>query len=487
MPNNADAVVASAFSRATDHVEDAWNLVEDYINGTDYNAATGWFIDDVDILFDPALDRTEFTVGTPVAPSFPDPPEISGNFEMPDLPSSPEITLPTPPTLSEYTIPGYTSPITVPVFSETLPSIDLTPVSEVDVRTMFSFLTEGYAPQISSIKDILFDRIVNGGTGIPAEVEQDIWDRNLERDQQALQDGIDVLAAQWGKLGWSLPDGMFAYSVAQLNNEFNNKRLDTSREIAIKQAELEQANINEALKLTAAIEEAYNTVCIGYINAASSAMKTSAEVAVALYNTTVQYYSILIEAYRAKAEVYKTLVEARAADVEVYRALIAAYQAGVDVDKAKIELYLAQIQAEDSKLKAYDSELKSIATRIDAMKTWLDVGRMRMDLFASQTRALTERYSGELEGFKAQLQAWMADGQNKINEKEVSLKAQMAEYDVKLKEIEYYIKNKEFHNSFELQKMQTLTEVGAHVIAGALAAAHASASIGNDYNENLTL
>ncbi|MBU2049351.1 MAG: hypothetical protein KKH61_10290, partial [Gammaproteobacteria bacterium] len=45
--------------------------------------------------------------------------------------------------------------------------------------------------------------------------------------------------SMWAKKGWSLPDGLLAHSLSEVQKEYMNKGLDRSREIAIKQADLE--------------------------------------------------------------------------------------------------------------------------------------------------------------------------------------------------------------------------------------------------------
>lgn len=475
--------VSAGFNQAESYASAAWSLIQNYIN--DQTSHTLTFGVDTDIVFDPALTTTELTVEAPTVPDFPDVPKIEDNFTMPDFPANPGVTLPTAPIMGNYTIPEFQSDITISQFSDTVPEIDLTPIAEVDIVSMFSYLVGDFKPQISEVKEILLTRINEGGTGLPADIEADIWNRNLERDQQALQDAVDETTAQWAKMGFTLPDGILAHSVLALNNEYVNKRLDASRDIAIKQAELEQININEALKLVTAIEDSYNGVMVQYANVCTNAMKTAANVALSLHNSVVQYYNLLIDSYKAKSEVYKTLVEARRADAEVYKTRVEGIGQAIAADEAKVRVYVAEIGGEEAKLKAYESELKSTATRIEAMKAWLDMGRTRMELFGAETRALNERYSGQIESFKTALLAWSNNSDRMWKEKDISLRAQTVQLEAKLKQLELGIKNYEWRLDLDLEKMKTVTGVGAHVVAGALAAANVSASISESENTSI--
>lgn len=475
---SAESVVKDGFRQSSDYAADAWALVQAYTISQAYTAFHSLSFGPVNIELDPAL-TTEVIPGTlPSVPDFPETPIIEDSFSMPDIPASPVVSLPTEPTLKEYTIPDFSSDIGIPQFTETLPEINLTPIQEIDVKNLFSFLMEGYKPQLSEIKDLLISRVLDGGTGLNADVETAIWNRNLERDQQALQDAVDVVSSQWTKMNFSLPDGLLSGQLALINNEYVNKRLDTSREVAIKQAELEQTNVNAALQLIVQIENAYNSVIVQYAQVGTAAMKTAADVSVELYNTTVQYYNLLIEVYKSKAEVFKTLVNSRLTEAEVYKAKVDGIGKAIDAENSKIQLYLAQISAEDTKLKAYATELQGIIAKIDATKAWLDVGKTRMELFATETRALTEKYNGQIEGYKTLALATNSTNESKVREKDINLREQIAEWDIRLKEYEFLMRDKEQETNVALEKLRTLTGVGAQVVAGALAASHASATIG---------
>jgi len=470
--------VNSGFNQSASYAADAWQLIQSYVNEILDNSSTSVLINiDKDIAFDPALTTGPLTAELPSSPSFPAVPTIEDNFVMPDVPSKPDVTMPDKPTLREHVIPDFQGDISIPQFTSTLPDVDLPLIEEADVRALFGEMVGNYAPQISEIKDLLLLRITEGGTGLPVDVEAQIWNRNLERDEQALQDSVDAAAAQWAKMGFTLPDGALADSLASLNNEYINKRLDTSRDIAIKQAELEQANINTALQLVASIEEAFNNVMAQYANVSVNAMKTAADVSVSLYNSHVTYYNLLTDMYNAKANVYSTLVNARLADVEVYKAQVEGVGLAIKADESKIDIYVAEISAESEKLKAYETELRGIMAQIEATKAWLDVGKTRMELFATETRALNDRFAGQIDGFKSEVFAWSTEGEQNVKEKDISLRAQATSIEACIKEAELVLKSYEWRTQLEVQKMESLANTGAHVVAGALAAAHASARI----------
>lgn len=478
----ANDKVATGMNNAQAFAEQAWGIIQSYINEYSYTTQTGGAYDS-EIVLDPTLTLEPFNLLAPNIPDFPSTPIINDNFVMPDVPSRPDIDLPSRPALKDHVIPDFNSSVGVPQFTSTLPDVVLEPIQEADIKALFGFLVAGYQPQISEIKGILLDRIINGGTGLPADVEAEIWNRNLERDQQALQDGIDAAAAQWSKLNFSLPDGALADSLMHMNNEYVNKRLDTSRDVAIKQAEMEQVNVNTALSLVASIEAAFNSVIVQYVNAASNAMRVAAESSVLIFNSMVQYYNLLIEIYKAELAKYRELMNARLADVEIYKTTVEAVGKAIDADDSKIKIYVAEIQAEVTKLGVYETEIKGILAQVETIKAWIDIGRVRMDTYSAETRALSTRYAGELDGFRTTTQAWSTEQTAKVGEKDISLREQVAEMDVDIRVAQIQQNRWITQMTADVEKMKALTGVGSHVVAGALAAAHTSASVSEGYTE----
>lgn len=115
----------------------------------------------------------------------------------------------------------------------------------------------------SEIQTKVYQDIIYGGTGLSDAVEQAIFDRELERSKQVRDDAIDQLTSEWAKRGLDFPDGVLAMNLFALEVEYQNKRMTTSREIAIKQADLEQANVHFSIQQLVAIEDMINKFNLG--------------------------------------------------------------------------------------------------------------------------------------------------------------------------------------------------------------------------------
>jgi hypothetical protein len=95
--------------------------------------------------------------------------------------------------------------------------------------------------------------IVSGGTGIPPAVEDQIWQRARDRISVDNQKALNAAAAEFASRGMPLPPGALAAQAQQLRLDGLQKGADLSRDVAIRQAEIEIENIkfavSEAMKM----------------------------------------------------------------------------------------------------------------------------------------------------------------------------------------------------------------------------------------------
>jgi hypothetical protein len=100
---------------------------------------------------------------------------------------------------------------------------------------------------LADLANALIARIA-GGTGISPAVETAIWDRARERELAAAQANIDVISSEAEALGFQLPPGVLVEGIRRETRAYYDKVSTFSRDVAIKQAELEQTNIQKAIE-----------------------------------------------------------------------------------------------------------------------------------------------------------------------------------------------------------------------------------------------
>jgi hypothetical protein len=190
-----------------------------------------------------------------------------------------------------------------------------------------------YASQLLDNLKAQLNARIQGGTGLAPAVEQGIWDRARDRETKIALAGEQEALRASEALGFALPSGVLAGQLADARREYHDKLSGLSRDVAIKQAELEQANLQQATTLalqleSTLLEDAYKLEVL-----AVDLAKTAADNAIAAHNAALEHYKALLAGYQAYASAYQTVIQAELNKVEVFKALLSAEQTKADINR----------------------------------------------------------------------------------------------------------------------------------------------------------
>lgn len=330
----------------------------------------------------------------PPAESFgpaPDAPGISLVFDDPTL----SVNLPTAPALLALNVAPFSgialpdAPADAPEFTVVAPSVrEYVPGSQ-------------YASGLlSAMQAELERRITQGGTGLNPDVENAIWDRGREREARTMRDQLQELD-RFEALGYALPPGVWLDARLKIATENAAANMGVSREIMVKQAELELEGVRQALTVAQQVE----ATSIQYANQieqrAFEAARYATEAGVSIYNARVQAYAAFLEAYRTKVAIYEAQVRAEMSRVEAYRAEVQAEQAKADINRALVEEFKIKTDAALAAIEVYKAEIAGIQTKAE-------IEKLKIETFAEQVRAYGTRvnaYTASVEAFKASVGA----------------------------------------------------------------------------------
>jgi hypothetical protein len=162
--------------------------------------------------------------------------------------------------------------------------------------TYFPITNDGYDPAVAWI----VNTITNGGTGIPAAIEDQIWQRARTR---IIKEGSRVeaqLTSGFAAKGFSLPPGVMNKGIKEIRHAQLSSLGEQSTDIAVKQIEIEITNIKFA------VEKGLETriAAIGAANDYIRAMALAPEIATKLTETDSSVQARLMSAtadmYRAR-------------------------------------------------------------------------------------------------------------------------------------------------------------------------------------------
>jgi hypothetical protein len=253
---------------------------------------------------------------------------------------------------------------------------------------------------LSEMVGLLRQRL-QGGTGIAPAVEQAIWDRGRAREALAAESNIAEVMRTSEARGFTFPDGALHAAMREAGRVSLAKSAELSREISIKQAELEQANARHAIEQGVALEGRLIEYANNIEQRAFDAARFVAQNAVEIYNALVSKYRVALEKYSTTASVYRSLIEGEVAKVNAYRAAVEAESIKADVNKSLIEEQRLQIEVRNARIEAYKAELEGV-------QALLAVDKLKIEGFAERIRAYVAELEAEttrVEAFKAQVNA----------------------------------------------------------------------------------
>lgn len=389
-------------------------------------------------------------INIPEAPSIPDIQSIS-------IPEAPNIVIPSPPAFLNVQIRPFSSTGLRGDYLDHLGQVDSTQIEFFEPEPFSYTRPPEYASALlEDLKNLVRGRL-RGGTGLPPEIENLIWGRARDRETKTfVADEFSVLS-QADSLGFSHPPGTVAALLNRARQDYHNKLSSLSRDISIKQAELEIDNLRNSIEAGIKLEQLlishFNEAQKLTFEAAKTAVNTSVEVynaRVRAFQTLLQKYQVFVDAHRtlieeerfkieaykseiegekAKAEVnhalanqYKSQIEASLALVEIFKAqvlaaeakisvekerlaaageMIRAYTAKINAEAAKVQIFDAQVRAEESKSKIYESQVKAYSAKAEVL-----LDKAKLMLSKVQTEAAVKQ--AEWDGYKAQVQAGAA-------------------------------------------------------------------------------
>jgi len=355
-------------------------------------------------------------------PTFPtDPGSINLNSPSPPtlegvtLPNPPELTSVPPPILGAFpTIPPMPS-IVLPLQPSSVEPND----SFVHLPTdKFNYSDVGYqTTYLDTLRAKVQSDILTGGTGISG-IEDDIWKREYERDLIAHSDAVEDIIDMWSSKGFTLPNGVVISQVDEEVEKFKNKRLDRSREIAEKSADLSQANVHHALTVGTQLEQMWvvhsDNVCERALKAAVSTI----ELGITLFNAQVAYYNSKLETWKTKISVYEALIRAEGLKLEMYKNQLEGMKINVELRKEFIELYRAQLDMVQTLVKMYEVQVQAAGLTVQIEKDKVDLFRGQIEAYVAQIGGKVAEYGiykSKIDGEIAKTNLELQVARNKVD------------------------------------------------------------------------
>lgn len=356
------------------------------------------------VLAEPAITIDDFTEAAPTL-NLPNAPTITYGA-VPSIPAVADVAIPAAPTLPTVAVPTFLA-LSTPTFAGIdlhtayLAKLDNIPTLALVAPTPYSYaLGAKYASTLlTTLQSILLTRLA-GGTGLSPAVEQAIWDRGRSRETQiALGNEAEIMRSSEA-LGFPLPAGVLAAQLREAQQTFYDKLSGLSRDVSIKQADLEQENLKQTIAAGMDLEGKLVDYSFKLEELTYQSAKTMAENAIASYNSQVEQFKALLQAYNTYAAAYKVIIDGELAKVEVYKAQLQGEQTKAQVNLALVQQYKAQIEAGLSLVEIFKAQVGAANTLIELEKTKISAAGEQIRGYVAQVNAETAK----VEAYKAGVQ-----------------------------------------------------------------------------------
>lgn len=349
----------------------------------------------------PVLTAVEPSLHYPNAPTpfSGTPPNTNVNIQTDFVfPDQPILNFPSLPRLQDIIVPTLAS-INLPDFTLALPKSDNLPLPGLT----FSWSEGTYSDTLlSAIQSKLYDRIVTGGSMLNPTVENALWDRGRAREEQtALRTEYKTLV-EFAQTNFTRPQGSQLAALEFAVQEAQNKIIDLSRDIMIKQAELEQDNIKSSLQYAITLEQVVTGLWNEQQKRKFEAAKYTQQVGIEIYDAAVKKLNVDIEIYKAYNITFESLLKKEMEKVDIYKQEIEAQRLVSQINEQSIKIYATQIESTKVLVDVYKTNIEAVQARIQAETLKLQNLKTAVEVYATQVQAKRDEYSMYAETIKAE-------------------------------------------------------------------------------------
>lgn len=328
---------------------------------------------------------------------------------------------------------------------------------------------------------------------------------------------ILVQAAQWEieNLRFAVGQGM---ALEQLTTNLHENLAKRLFEVARFQAESQISVFNAQISLFNAQNGAFETLAQVYrtkLDGAISkltAYKTAIDGQVALGQINQQRVDVFkakLDSVQSNVEVYKALMQGAQVRSDViknqfdaYRADVQAFSEQIGAEKVKFDAYEAQVKAEAAKAGVMDSQARAYASTIQGLANKADVKVKGAQIKMEAARTKVSKFLADVDGYKATLQASLSEvqygtqvftaqvdgwrAQASVNVADAEMQSRFADMntrtniayaEMQISEYTAKMQNAVQQAQIALEAAKSVGQYAAQLAAGAMSAAHVSASV----------
>jgi hypothetical protein len=432
-----------------------------------------------------ALDSPPTFVPSVGAFQVPEPPAFRDFGDAPEAPEAPGIELPALPDLTEPSMETLDS-IEIPVFE-----FPLLPVFEVEAPEWpeevkppngkfnvelpsYKDTVEGLVNNSVTLEKVLerVSAMLEGGTGIPAVVEQALFDRARGREEIGGRKAVEEAFGEFAARGFSLPPGALAARVQEAREAATLAASAINRDILVESAKWEIDNLRFAVQQGIALESLLMSQFNVMADRALKIAETQFQATFTVFNAFLALFNARQSAYEIQARVYEIQMRGALAELETQKAQLETLRIRGDLNEQRVKIFTARWQAVAQRVEAYKAQMQGAQAHSDLYRGQVEAYRARVQAWGEQIQADKLRFdaydsrmkgeqakAGVLEAesraFAATVQAYEAGNNLKVQR----IQTRLAALDAMVRKFNVEVQAKQSKHQAKLGQIQAATQL----------------------------
>lgn len=326
---------------------------------------------------------------------------------LPNAVTKPTLTIPGELTVSDQTTPNIPS-IALPNFGEAIPTISIA-LPETTLAYVEPVYTSALKTELSSN---LLSKIQTGGTGLNATIEGNIYNRDVERLAQKLDDDIDDALNRFAGRGFTMPPGTVAAQVQELQINHTNERANQSRDVAIQMAKIADVNTKAFLEMGLNWEQILINHANNIANRSLEAEKSVIEFGIASFNSKITKFNAELARYQAKDIEVQSNIRIQELKLSQYESELRGVEADATKDRVSVENYRAKLTAHDAQVRLYEAETAATVAALNIERAKIEIFKTDIDDYVARIGAKKNEYDlflAEVQGERSKIDLYRAN------------------------------------------------------------------------------
>lgn len=348
--------------------------------------------------FEPAFDDLQI----------PDAPEAPPDRALPDAPTGREIVRPDRPDLARPDLPNLVE-LVIPEFAfDPLPAFDDTSPEFVgsSVSTALQWQERPYAPVILDEQMAVLRRMWAGGTGLPPEVEQALWERAASREDVAIARDVSAAAVEFSGRGYTLPPGALVARIDAVRSEGALRKQSLGRDVLVKVADTHIENLRFACTQAIASEGVLIGLWGQMAQRQFDAAKFQIESDLALLNANIAIFNARQASFKTRMDARRLVFEERALQLQAHKAALEGEIAKGQINEQRLKLFLGLYEGVKIDVEVFKAEMQGAQLESELQKNEVEKYKAEIQGVAEKVKVDKLRF----EGYESRIKGAVAKG-----------------------------------------------------------------------------